>query len=307
MKLESENINLNLRHLRALHAVAEEGSFSAAAARLSVVPSALSELVRQLEASIGAPLFDRRTRPPAITPLGQDFLRDTHPLLNGMDRAVSRLRQSAGLEDGTLLLGASPSAISDILVPVLQEFLNNRPGLRCRLHDDIAETLAHMVSDGRLDLAVAGRAQHSPDLRQRAILHDPVGLACCADHPLAAKDTVTLDDLDASMLIGLDPNTGTQHLLKGCAAIPDDFLTPRLQAHSTIAQLCMIRAGLGVALLPRNAVMLFRDPQICFVPVAGLDLWRSLYLLEPARRPMTAAARAFVAELETHIPLIPDD
>ena len=307
MKTAPENMNLNLRHLRALHAVAAEGSFSAAAEKLGVVPSALSELIRQLETTIGAPLFDRRTRPPSITPLGENFLLDTEPLLDGMDRAVSRLRQSAGLEDGTLLLGASPSAISEILVPILQDFLHIRPGLRCTLHDDIAETLARMVSDGRLDLAIAGRAQHSPDLRQRYILRDPVGLACSADHPLANKNTVAIDDLSADILIGLDANTGTQHLLTSCPAIPRSFLTPRLQAHSTIAQLCMIRAGLGVALLPRNAVMLFRDPQICFVPVAGLDLWRSLYLLEPARRPLTEAARAFIAALEAQVPVFADD
>lgn len=300
-------MNLNLRHLRALHAVAAEGSFSAAAERLCVVPSALSELVRQLETTIGAPLFDRRTRPPSITPLGESFLRDTEPLLNGMDRAVSRLRQRASLEEGALLLGASPSAISELLVPILQDFLDNRPGLRCTLHDDIAETLARMVSDGRLDLAIAGRALHSPDLRQRAILRDQVGLACAAGHPLVARNAVNIDDLSADMLIGLDANTGTQHLLTSCPAIPRSFLTPRLRAHSTIAQLCMIRAGLGVALLPRNAVMLFRDPQICFVPVAGLDLWRSLYLLEPARRPLTEAARAFVAVLEAQIPVFADD
>ncbi|MCC5959001.1 MAG: LysR family transcriptional regulator [Rhodobacteraceae bacterium] len=307
MKIASENMNLNLRHLRALHAVAAEGSFSAAAERLCVVPSALSELIRQLEATIGAPLFDRRTRPPAITPLAESFLRDTEPLLDGMDRAVSRLRQSAGLEDGTLLLGASPSAISELLVPILLDFLDNRPGLRCKLHDDIAETLARMVSDGRLDLAVAGRAQHSADLHQQAIMRDPVGLACAASHPFAQKESVELSDVGADMLIGLDANTGTQHLLTGCPDIPRAFLTPRLQAHSTIAQLCMIRAGLGVALLPRNAVMLFRDPQICFVPVRGLDLWRSLYLLEPARRPLTEAARAFVTALKAKVPTFPED
>ena len=66
----------------------------------------------------------------------------------------------------------------------------------------------------------------------------------------------------------------------------------------------MVRAGLGIALLPRNAVTLFRDPQIAFVPLRGLDLWRTLYLLEPARRPLTEAARAFVALLEERVPIL---
>ena len=304
MKMIAEKQTINFRHLRALHAVAAEGSFTAAAESLGVVPSALSELMRQLEASVGAPLFDRRSRPPVLTPLARDFLDDTTPLLDGMDRALTRLRQSAGLEEGELLLGASPSAISELLAPVLAEFLRDRPGLRCTLHDDIAERLAGMVSDGRLDLAIAGRAQHSPDLRQRAILRDPVGLACPAGHGFAEAGEVALADIPAADLIGLDPETGTQHLLAGCEAIPRAFLQTRLRAHSTVAQLCMIRAGLGLALLPRNAVTLFRDPGITFVPVAGLDLWRTLHLLEPARRPLTEAARAFVEALETTVPAL---
>lgn len=306
MKIDAENLNINFRHLRALHAIAAEGSFSRAAEHLGVVQSALSEMIRQLETHIGAPLFDRRTRPPTMTPLGQDFLRDTEPLLDGMARAVSRLRQSTGLEQGTLLLGASPSAISELVAPVLADFLKGRPGMGCTLHDDIAERLAGMVSEGRLDLAIAGRSQHSPDLRQRAILRDPVGLACPSGHDLACRDRVGLDDIRADMLIGLDPDTGTRTLLETCALVPRAFLAPRLSAHSTIAQLCMVRAGLGIALLPRNAVTLFRDPQIAFVPVQGLDLWRTLYLLEPARRPLTEAARAFVALLEQRVPGLMD-
>lgn len=295
-------MNINMRHLRALHAVAAQGSFSAAAEMLGVVPSALSELIRQLEADIGAPLFDRRTRPPTFTPLGQDFLDDTAPLLSGMERAVDRLRARAGLESGTLHLGASPSAISELLAPLLSDFLAGRPDMRCRLHDDIAERLAIMVGEGRLDIAIAGRAQKSADLRQREILRDAVGLACSTVHPLAGRGHVALEEIAADSLIGLDGQTGTQQLLSDCAAIPRSFLAPRLTAHSTVAQLCLVRAGLGVALLPRNAVLLFRDPGIRFVPVEGLDLWRSLFLLEPARRPLTEAARVFVEVLEAAVP-----
>ncbi len=304
MKINSENLNINLRHLRALHSIARLGTFSAAASSLGIVPSALSEIVRQLEAAIGAPLFDRATRPPSVTPLGRDFLRDTEPLLEGMDRAVTRLRQSAGLEQGSLSVGASPSAISELIAPVLAGFLEGRPAIRCVLHDDIAERLAAMVSEGQLDLAIAGRAQHSPDLRQREIMRDPIGLVCAADHPLAGTDAVALEGIPANALIGLDADTGTQQLLAGCRRIPRAFLSPGLRAHSTIAQLCMVRAGLGVALLPKNAAMLFRDPEIRFREVQGLDLWRVLYLLEPARRPLSPIATGFIAALEERLPVL---
>lgn len=302
MKINAENLNINLRHVRALHSIAQQGTFSAAAASLGIVPSALSEVIRQLEAQIGAPLFDRATRPPSVTPLGRDFLRDTEPLLEGMDRAITRLRQGAGLERGSLSIGASPSAISELVAPVLAGFLDDHPGIDCVLHDDIAEALAGMVSDGRLDLAIAGRAHHSPDLRQREIMRDAFGLACRADHPLAGAGALHLDRIPPERLIGLDANTGTHQLLNQSGLLPEAFLHPRLRAHSTVAQLCMIRAGMGVALLPRNAVLLFRDPAILFREIADLPLSRMLYLLEPARRAQSHAARSFVARLERDMP-----
>ena len=66
MKINSENLNLNLRHLRAMQAIAQQGSFSVAASVLGIVPSALSVIVRQIDESLGAPLFDRSSRPAAI-------------------------------------------------------------------------------------------------------------------------------------------------------------------------------------------------------------------------------------------------
>ena len=71
------------------------------------MPSALSEIIRQLEAELGAALFDRSHRPPVITPFGRDFLAETAPMVEGMDRALTRLRQNAGLQTGTLAIGAA--------------------------------------------------------------------------------------------------------------------------------------------------------------------------------------------------------
>lgn len=307
MKVNSENLNINLRHVRALHSIVQHGSFSAAASALGIVPSALSEVIRQLEAQIGAPLFDRATRPPAITPLGREFLADTEPFLDGMDRAITRLRQSAGMERGSLAVGAAPSAISGLVAPVLAQFLSAHPGIACVLHDDLAENLAAMVADGRLDLAVAGRAEQTNELTQRTITHDPFGLACRADHPLLRQQRLHLCDIPAETLIGLDANTGTTRLLHNSGLLPPEMLAPRLRAYSTVAQLSMIRAGMGVALLPRDAVLLFRDPTICFRPVDDLPLWRTLFLVQSARRPLSVAAQAFRDALERHLPDGRDD
>ena len=169
MKSDSENTNFNLRHLRAVHAIWQEGSFVRAAERLGVVPSALTETVRQIEDIAGAALFDRRSRPPEPTALGLAYLEDTRPLLDEIDRSLTRLRDRARGLQGTVRIGATPSAISDRIAPAITAFRAAHPGYAVLLHDDIAETLAQMVAEDRLDLAVAGRARSSPDLVQTEI------------------------------------------------------------------------------------------------------------------------------------------
>ncbi|WP_138469412.1 LysR family transcriptional regulator [Poseidonocella sp. HB161398] len=298
MKTDSENTNFSLRHLRAVHAIWAEGSFARAADRLGVVPSALSETVRQLEELAGGALFDRRSRPPEPTTLGLGFLEETRPLLAELDGAVRQLRARARGLEGRLRIGAAPSAVSPLVAPALAAFRRRHPAIEVTLHDDIAEELARRVASGALDLAIAGRARSSPDLEQREIDADRFGLACHRDHPLAQRGgPVALEEIRAEELIHLDADTGTARLLAECPALPARLASGPVRCHSTIAQLCLVRAGAGIAILPREAALLFGDPRICLLEIAGLALERRLYLLLPKRAAPGAPVAAFLDEL----------
>lgn len=298
MKLDSENSNFNLRHLRAIHAIWAEGSFARAAQRLGVVPSALTETVRQLEEIAGGLLFDRRSRPPAPTPLGLSFLKDTEALVRDLDGALLRLRDQARGLRGALHIGATPSAISPLISPALVRFRAEYPDAAVTIHDDVAEILAAMVVDGQLDLAVAGRARTSPDLEQIEIGGDRFGLACHCAHPLALRGgPAELAEIDPETLIHLGSDTGSARLLAEYPALPAALRGGTLRTHSTIAQLCLVRAGVGVALLPRNAVGLFNDPQIRFVEIIDLVLLRRLYLLRPKTPAPNPLADSFIDAL----------
>ena len=297
MKFNSSNLNLNLRHLQTLQKIWSLGSFRRAAVDLGVVPSALTETVRQMEEALGAPLFDRSQRPPVPTPLALSLLRETAPLLIGLDHAITKARAVAGLQEGYLAVGSAPSAISELIGPALARFRARHPGIRCLLRDDVAEKLAELVAEGSLDLAVAGRANPSPGIGQEFLMRDRFGVACAVNHRFAHASAVSLKDIDPTEVISLDQGTGTQQILLSTPEVPAALQEGCIRAHSTIAQLSMIRAGLGVGLLPRNAVALFGDPAICFVSLADLDLWRSLYLLEPADRAPSHIARVFAQDV----------
>lgn len=295
MKINSRNTNLNLRHLRVLHAIWAEGSFARAADRLGVVPSALTETIRQLEESAGMPLFDRRMRPPQLTEAGREFLEDTRPVLEALDHALERLQESASLGRGRLALGASPSTIGDLVAPALRCFRANHPAIAVRLHDGPAEELARMVVNGELDLAVAGYASSSPFLEIREIARDPFGLVVPVDHPLARLNRPPrLAEIDPATLIHLDEGTGTARLLADAPDLPPALKNGTLHVASTFGQLCLIRAGMGVGLLPQRAALLFDDPRLVFLNVADLRLQRRISLIWPAGRALSHVAARFM-------------
>lgn len=295
MKINSQNTNLNLRHLRALHAIWREGSFTRAADRLGVVPSALTETIRQLEESAGVALFDRRMRPPQLTLAGLEFLEETRPAIEALDLALDRLRESAHLGRGQLDLGASPSIISDLVAPAVRRFRREYPAVSLKLHDGPADELARMVAEGGLDLAIAGYSSNSPLLHLAEIKRDPFGLAVPAGHALSRLGRpVLISDIDPAELIHLDEGTGTARLLSEHPSLPEALKTGPLRVQSTFGQLCLIRSRVGIGLLPRNAVLLFDDPKLAFLPVEDLRLERRISLIWPARRPISHIATRFM-------------
>ena len=302
MKMNSQNTNINLRHLRALHAIRDEGSFVRAADRLGVVPSALTETVRQLEESAGLALFDRRMRPPQPTPEGLALIDESRPAIQALDRALARLHDSAGLRQGRLMLGASPSAVAGVLAPALRRFRASHPGVGLVLHDGPADELAAKVADGTLDLAIAGYSGASALLDLHEIERDPFGLATPADHPLTRLGhPPRLDQIDPAQLVHLDKGTGTARLLAAHPGLPEALKSGPLRVQSTFGQLCLIRSGIGIGLLPRKAVLLFDDPRIAFLPLADLSLERRISLIRPARRALSHAATRFLRICEATV------
>jgi len=298
MKINSQNTNINLRHLRALQAVAQEGSFARAADQLGIVPSALSEVIRQLEDAAGIALFDRRMRPPVLTPEGLAFLSDAQPALQQLDLALERLHEASDLARGRLNVGASPSAIATWVAPAIRQFRHDHPAISIGIHDSPAEKLAQMVIEGTLDLAVGGYAGASPLLELTQIATDPFGLAVHAGHALARRDSqIQLSDIEPAELIHLDDDTGTARLLRADPLLPERYKGGTLRAHSTFGQLCLIRSGVGIALLPRNAVTIFEDPGLVFLPIGDLRLERRISLITPSKRPISHAARRFITLL----------
>jgi DNA-binding transcriptional LysR family regulator len=288
---------MELRHLQFFIAVAEELSFTRASRRLHVVQSGVSSAIQGLERELGAPLFDRDRHRVALTDAGLALLPEARATLAAAQAAQDAVAQArAGLR-GTLTVGTMLSIGTVDVAGLLGRFHATHPQVSVHLRHAPAGSagLAAQVIAGELDLALVALPGLAPaGLRLQPLSEEPLVLLAAPGHPLAGRHGVTLDQLAGEDFVDFPPGWGNRTVAdRAFAAAGLDRRVPfEVIEFSSAAGL--VRNGLGVAFIPQSAV------DLTGLTVIGLDgpalLWR-VSLATPTARRLSAAARAFVAEL----------
>lgn len=194
----------DLRRLRAFHAVAQTGSFSAAGLELGYAQSVVSHHVAALEREFGLTLINRGTRPVSITDAGARLLRHTEAVLGHVTAAEDELRAIAGLQGGTLRVGAFLSACNSFLPGALARFEREHPDVEVSFEQLEAPAALRRIRSGDLDLAVVWRIAGVPgpggDTRdagfdQLHLVDDPYLVVLPTKHRLAHHSRIRLADL----------------------------------------------------------------------------------------------------------------
>jgi DNA-binding transcriptional LysR family regulator len=258
--------DVEIRQLRALQAVASEGSFGRAAERLGFTQSAISQQIAGLERAIGDKVFDRPGGPRRVelTPTGAVLLSYADALIDRMRAAEDELRSLRAGEVGRLVVGSYQSVSVNVLPRVIGGLRAERPGLsvRCIESDENDELIAKLLAD-ELDLSfLVGHPDHE-GIEAIELATDPFVLVSPAteQHPV-----VPLESLSGAPLIGQSPCF--------CQLIIDDCLRERgvepdyvFRSNDNAAVQAMVRAGMGRAILPFLAV----DTNDAGVSISALD------------------------------------
>ncbi|WP_370414823.1 LysR family transcriptional regulator [Streptomyces fradiae] len=194
-------MELEVRHLRALCAIADTGSLHKAARRLGVSQPSLTTQLRRIENALGAELFTRGRTGCLPTPLGRSVLSRARPLVDGMTALVTETRAAAARSaDGPVLRVGSTA--SRALPGWLRRLRQGRPGTDIELRVDVsAHILLRTVAAGRLDLAFVHEVEGCPlrvpaGLTGRVLVErEPQFVSMASDHPAAGHEVVDLADL----------------------------------------------------------------------------------------------------------------
>jgi DNA-binding transcriptional LysR family regulator len=291
----------DLRRLRAFHAVAQTGSFSAAGLELGYAQSVVSHHVAALEREFGLTLVNRGTRPVSITGAGARLLRHAEAVLGHMTAAEDELRAIAGLQGGTLRVGAFLSACNSFLPGALARFEEEHPEVEVSFEQLEEPAALRRIRSGDLDLAVVWRIPGFPgpggDTREAGfdqlhLVDDPYLVVLPTKHRLGRRSQVRLADL-ADERFTAPAAAGhalpyREMLDRLCA---EAGFEPRIhQVEDVTVARATIAAGLSVGLLS-ELTMPEPRPDIVLRPARDISPHRSIHAIWLRGRRVAAAPR----------------
>lgn len=293
-------MQFNLQHLRVFCAVIEHDGFSRAAKSLHISQPAISKTMRELESHVGLPLLERGSRSVRPTEAGR-LLHEHARAIFALERAAGEeVQAQKGLERGTLRIGASTTIATYWLPPIVAAFAQEHPGVTISLVSANTRDIARLLLEYALDVAlVEGPVEH-PRLQSQVWREDELVLVAAPSHPLAARGKPTKDDLQNVALVVREPGSGTREVTEAALLEAGIKWSTALEAGSTEAIKQTVAAGLGMAVVSRVAALdQIALKRLKIVSVRGLKLRRPLYQLALKDRPVSAAARRFIALLQT--------
>ncbi|ALU96905.1 MULTISPECIES: LysR family transcriptional regulator [Streptomyces] len=294
---------MELRHLNAFLAVAEELHFGRAAKRLQMAQPPLSQQIRQLEKELGVQLFHRNTRSVRLTSAGETFLEPVRTVLDDLDTAV-RAARSAGIgEYGRVTIGFAGASSHETLPRLTRAVRAAHPGLELVMTGQTyANTALSRVADGSLDLGFVRLPVARPGVAHRVIDEEELVCALPSDHPLARRETVPLDVLAGEPFVSFPANSGSTVRDAMTEACENAGFTPRIvqEAPDSYTILALVAAGVGVTLTV-TSVQHIQQNGLVYRPLAGPAVRLRAALAWRADNP-SAALRAVLAVAEEALP-----
>jgi DNA-binding transcriptional LysR family regulator len=285
---------MELNQLETFLAVAEERSFSRAAVRLHRTQPAVSQVIRKLEASVGEMLFDRAARDGSLTAAGV-LLRDYAVRLLALRReAASALGELKSLESGRLQLAANEYTCM-YLLPAIDRFRREFPHISVTVHRMLASHIPEELNLRTFELGVISFRPDAEQFRTIAVYGDSLAFIVGPQHPLAAAERVSINELGAQNFIA--HNVASPLRRKVIEAF-HRYRTPLnmgIELPTIEAIKRFVAMGNGVALVPHLTVARELEAgTLVRVPVDELEMRRVLRLVHRRQATLSYAAQAFL-------------
>jgi len=290
---------MELRYLKLVKAVAEEGTLTKATNKLFLTQSALSHQVKEIEKMVGTPVFLRVNKQFVLTDAGKILYNTAQEVLGALDRFDSELKKSLKGEIGKIRLCTECYTCYHWLPPILKNYSYGHPNIEVIVNtDNISKPLDHLLN-AKLDIAIIHRIIDNDNIDFQELFEDELVLVVSRDHSLNKKKYIYAKDFENEVLI-----THTQNY-KGLTVfervLNPENVKPRkvIYIQITEAIIEMVKSGLGVAVMAKWAMKPYIESRkINVIPITRKGLWRKWFLASIKNKNRPAYLSDFIDEVK---------
>ncbi|HJW25388.1 MAG TPA: LysR substrate-binding domain-containing protein [Rhodocyclaceae bacterium] len=291
--------NVTLRQLRVFEAVARQLSFSRAAKELFLTQPAVSMQVRQLEESVGLPLYEQVGKRIRLTEAGELMAQAARRMAGEFRQVKEALAAMKGVEAGTLALAVVSTGIY-FAPQLLARFSARHPGVRVRLLEANREQVLQSLAASEVDLAVMGEPPESSGLVAEYFADHPLGIVAPPGHPLVQQRDIDPAVLAAERFVMREAGSGTRRTMERFFSESGVTIQTGMEMTSNETAKQAVIAGLGLSFLSLHTVGLeLSSDRLRVLDVRGLPVrrrWNLAWRQDKYLSPAAQAFRLFVAE-----------
>ncbi|ACS99290.1 LysR family transcriptional regulator [Paenibacillus sp. JDR-2] len=292
-------MEVNLEWYRVFYWIAKTGSLSKAAEQLHITQPAVSHTVKQLESTLGGQLFFRTPRGVTLTKEGTVLLQYIEQAFQSVQIGEKAIAEMNNLHTGEIAIGASDTLCKHYLLPYLEQFHEQHPGVRVRVTNRTTpETLA-LLKEGKIDFGIVSLPVSD---KQVAISESTLLQDCFVGgkgyQSLSGGPPLTLEQLNAYPLLLLEKGSSTRRYLDDYAASHGSTFTPEFELGSVDLLVQFAKSGFGLAFVIRNYVAEeLQRGELVEIPLTETFPGRPIGIATLRGIPMSSATKSFLALL----------
>jgi len=293
--------DLDLTTLRLFVSVCETRSIARAGAQASIVGSAISKRLAQLEDTLGTPLFVRRRRGVVPTAAGETLLEHARAMLGSVNRIERDMAAYAGGMRGHVRMLASASVMAESLAEDVADFLQDpaHRNIRVDMEERVSPEIVRGIREGVASIGLCWDAADLEGLQRRDYRSDHLAVVAHPSHPVARMREVRFEQLLDHEFVGMPALSAVQLLLAREATAAGKPLVHRVLVSNFDAALRVVRAGLTISVVPAEVAQPFTAAYgLCLMPLADPWAKRRFAICFRDEASLSPAAQLLVAHLE---------
>jgi DNA-binding transcriptional LysR family regulator len=287
--------DLTSRQLQTVLALAEYGSFIAAASLLKTSQPAVTRTIKHVEDVLGIKLFERSTRSVQITAAGKEFVAVAARIQNDLKITLRSMRELSDQRRGQIIISSIMSVANGKLPGLVSAYRLDHPGIELHVRDGVHGTVIEDVRSGAADFGITYLDDLPDPFLSARVGSEAFTVVLPKNHELAGKKSLSLSDLKGAPLVSLPSDSRTRRVIDGAASSVGLTLNHVVTVSQFATMLGFVRAGIGLAIAPKSGVASFLGKELSAVPIRGRPLARDLGIITLKEREPSPAATGLMS------------